>query len=275
MGSTRMLSLGTRKAQSSDQTPHFRHIFRDSFVRRGFDTWMSTMESDSDWRKWRGRLSDSVKSDSHRLDVSLGNTPHTIDAVETMEDYRNLVILQVGSARMARDAATALLISRLFFVVGSLPENTTTAFWCRGSVRCKGPARKVILALENLYPDRLSYVSDYGLIDGFGGLDSLCPLCGCYNRSVSFLTRHLDYTVNIYIQTSSKKRWRIGGFPENMASFVSGQGLQSSFGHDNHGYPCRDPCQSCDVIQNSDRGRRRKRESRGSGDVNPRKRALV
>ncbi|OQD97721.1 hypothetical protein PENSOL_c011G11247 [Penicillium solitum] len=194
MGSTKMLSLGTGKAQSSDQTPHFRHIFRDSFVRRGFDAWMSTMESDSDWRKWRGRLSDSVKSDSHRLDVSLGNTPHTIDAVETMEDYRNLVILQVGSARMARDAATALLISRLFFVVGSLPENTATAFWCRGSVRCKGPARKVILALENLYPDGLSYVSDCGLIDRFGGLDSLCPLCGCYNRSISFLTRHLDYT---------------------------------------------------------------------------------
>lgn len=207
--------------------------------------------------------------------MSLGNTPHTINAVETIEDYRNLVILQVGSARIARDAATALLISRLFFVVSSLPENTTTAFWYRGSVRCKGPAQKVILALENLYPDRLSYISDCGLIDRFRGLDSLCPLYRCYNRSVSFLTRHLDYTVNIYIQTSSKKRWRIGGFPENVASFISGQGLQSSFGHNNHGYPCRDPCQSCNVIQNSDRGRRRKRESRGSGDVNPRKRALV
>jgi hypothetical protein len=233
------------------------------------------MESDNDWRKWRGRLSDSVKNDSHRLDVPLGNTPHTIDAVETMEDYRNLVLLQVGSARMAQDAATTLLVSRLFFVVGLLPENTTTPFWCRGSVRCKGPARKVILALENLYPDGLSYVSDCGLIDDFGGLDSLCPSCGCYNRSISFLTRHLDYTVNIYIQTKSKKRWRIGGFPESVASFVSSQGLLSSFGHDNHGSPCREPCQSCDVIRTSARGRRRKRESRGSGEIYPRKRPLV
>lgn len=270
-----MLSLGTGKAQPSDQTPHFRHIFRDSFVRRGFDALMSTMETDSEWRKWRGRLNDSVKSDSHRLDVPLGNAPHTIDAIEAMEDYRNLVILQIGSARMARDSATTLLTSRLYFVVGSLPENTATPFWCCGSVRCKGPARMVIRALENLYPDGLSYVSDCGLIDTFGGLDSLCPSCGCYNRPISFLTRHLEHTVNIYIQTSSKKRWRIGGFPESMASFVSRQGLRSSFGQDNHGYPCRQPCQSCDAIQSPVRGRRRKRESKGPGDVYPRKRSLV
>jgi hypothetical protein len=275
IGSPRMLSLGTGKAQSSDQTPHFRHIFRDSFIRRGFDAWLSTMESDSDWKKWRGRLSESVKSDSHRLDVSLGNVPRSIDAVEAMEDYRNLVILQTGSARMAKDAATTLLISRLFFVVGTLPEDTTIPFWCRGSVRCKGPARAVILALENLYPDGLSYVSDCGSIDTFGGLDNLCSSCGCYNRSISFLTRHLDCTVNVYIQTSSKRRWRLSGFPESVASFVSGQGLRSSFGHDNHGHPCREPCQSCDVIQSSVRGRRRKRESRATGDFYPRKRLLV
>lgn len=275
MGSTRMLSLGTGKAQSNEQTPHFRHVFRDSFVRRGFDAWMSTMETDSDWKKWRGRLNDSVKSDTHRLDVSLGNAPHAIDAVEAMGDYRDLVILQVGSGRMARDAATTLLVSRFFFVIDLLPEDTATAFWCRGSIRCKGPARNVILALENLYPDGLSFVSDCGLIDKFGGLDSLCPLCGCYSRSISLLARHLESTVNIYVQTSLKKRWRIGGFPECVTSFISRQGLGSSFGQDNHGYPCRQVCQSCDVTQSPVRGRRRKRESRGSEDVYPRKRVLV
>ncbi|KAJ5302305.1 hypothetical protein N7508_007168 [Penicillium antarcticum] len=272
MGSTRMISLGTGKAQPSDETPHFRHVFRDSFVRRGFDAWMSTMETDSDWRKWRGRLRDSVRSDNHRLDVSLGSAPQNIDAVGAMEDYRNLVILQIGSARMARDAATTMLISRFFFVVDSLPEDTATPFWCRGSVHCKGSAQKVIQALENLYPDGLSFVSDSGLIDRFGGQNSLCPLCGCYNRSISFLTRHLDFTVNLYLQNASKKRWRIGGFPESVASFVSRQGLLSSFGQENHGYPCREPCQSCDVIRSPLRGRRRRRESRGSTEFYPRKR---
>lgn len=274
IGSIRMLSLGTGKSQSNDQTPHFRHIFRDSFLRRGFDAWMSTMETDGDWKKWKSRLNDSARGDCHRLDVSLGNTPHTIDSVETMEDYRNLVILQVGSARMARDAATTLLISRFFFVVGSLPENTATPFWCCGVVRCKGPAGKVITALEHLYPEGLSFFSDCGLIDDLGGLDSLCASCGCYNRSISFLTRHLDYTVNIYIQNRSKRRWRISGFPESVATFASKQGLLSPFGQGDHGYPCREPCDGCDVIRGSLRGKRR-RESRSSSEAGPRKRALA
>ncbi|KAJ5517503.1 hypothetical protein N7527_009063 [Penicillium freii] len=244
MGSTRMLSLGTGKAPSNKQTPHFRHVFHNSF------------------KKWRGRLNDSVKGDTHRLDVSLGNAPHAIDAVEAMEDYRDLVILQVGSGRMARDTATTLLVSRFFFVVDSLPEDTATAFWCRGSVRCKGPARIVILALENLYPDGLSYVSDCGLIDKFCGLDSLCPSYRCYSRSISLLARHLEYT-------------RIGGFLECMASFISRQGLRSSFGQDNYRYPYRQPCQSCDITRSPVRGRRRKRESRGSEDIYPRKWVLT
>ncbi|KAJ5456073.1 uncharacterized protein N7458_004337 [Penicillium daleae] len=275
IGSTRMLSLGTGKPQSNGQTPHFHHVFRDSFIRRGFDAWMSTMNTDNDWKKWRDHLSDSVKGDSHRLDVSLGDTPHAIDAIDAIEDYRNLVILQIGSGRMAREAATTMLISNFFFVVGSLPENTATPFWCHGSVRCKGPARKVVLALEHLYPDGLSYVSDGGLIDRFAGLDSICPSCGCYNSPISFLTRHLDYTVNIYLQSYSQKRWRLGGFPESVASFVSRQGLQSPFGQDDHGYPCRKPCPSCDIVPSPIKGTRRRRESRGSGDIGPRKRALV
>lgn len=273
MGSIRMLSLGTGKAQPKDQTPHFRHIFRDGFLRRGFDAWMSTMQTDSDWKKWRSRLPGPVRGDCHRLDVSLGNAPQTIDAIEAMDDYRNLVLLQVGSARMAREAATTLLISRFYFLVGSLPEHTAAPFWCPGSVRCKGPARKIIRALEHLYPEGLSYVSDCGLIDDFGGLDSLCASCGCYNRPISFLTHHLDHTVNIYIQNRSKTKWRISGFPESVATFASRQGLHSSFGQGDHGYPCREPCHDCDVIGGTTKGKRRRRESRGSGDVGSRKRA--
>jgi hypothetical protein len=273
MGSIRMVSMGTGKPPPNEQIPHFRHIFRDSFLRRGFDAWMSTMDTDTEWRNWRGRLSESVRGDCHRLDVSLANTPQTIDAVGAMNDYRDLVLLQPGSARMARDASTTLLISRFFFQISSLPEQTTVPFWCPGSVRCKGPARSIILALENLYPEGLSYVSDSGLIDGFGGLDSLCPSCGCYNHPISFLTRHLDYTVNVYIQSKTKKRWRISGFPESVATFASRQGLQSSFGHGDHGSPSRKPCQGCDVNKGTTRNKRKIAESWESRDPSSRKRA--
>ncbi|KAJ5265398.1 hypothetical protein N7524_006416 [Penicillium chrysogenum] len=125
-------------------------------------------KNDSDWRKWRSRLDNSIKSDSYCLDVPLGNAPYTINAIEAIEDYRDLIILYISSGRMARDT-------------------------CRGLVRYKGPARIVILALENLYPNRLSYILDCGLIDRFRGLDSLCPLYRCYSRSVTFLARYLEY----------------------------------------------------------------------------------
>lgn len=189
-----------------------------------------------------------------------------------MNDYRDLVLLQLGSARIARDAATTLLISRFFLLIGSLPEQTSVPFWCPGVVRCKGPAREIILALEYLYPEGLSYVLDSGLIDGFGGLDSLCPLCRCYNYPISFLTRHLDYTINIYLQSRTKKKWRISGFPESVATFASRQGLQLLFGHGNHGYPSRKPCQSYDVSKGTTRGKRRMVESCDSREAGLRKR---
>ncbi|KAJ5875185.1 uncharacterized protein N7473_012532 [Penicillium subrubescens] len=37
MGSIRMISIGTGKAPSNKQIPHFRHVFRDGFIRRGFN----------------------------------------------------------------------------------------------------------------------------------------------------------------------------------------------------------------------------------------------
>ena len=54
--------------------------------------------------------------------------PSTIDNVEAIEDYENLVVLQPGAARLAREAASSLLISRFYFVLGGWPENTTKSF---------------------------------------------------------------------------------------------------------------------------------------------------
>ena len=64
--------------------------------------------------------------------------PSYLDAVGKIEEYRNLVLLQPRSACMAREAATILLASRFFFVIGDLPKNTAAPFWCRGTIRCKG-----------------------------------------------------------------------------------------------------------------------------------------
>lgn len=66
-------------------------------------------------------------------------------------------------------------------------------------MRYKGLARKIILALDYLYLEGLRFISDSGLIDRFGGLSSLYTLYRYYNYPISFLTRYLDYIINIYI----------------------------------------------------------------------------
>ena len=66
-------------------------------------------------------------------------------------------------------------------------------------MRYKGLARKIILALDYLYLEGLRFISDSGLIDSFGGLNSLYTLYRRYSYSILFLTRYLDYIINIYI----------------------------------------------------------------------------
>jgi hypothetical protein len=132
--------------------------------------------------------------------------PNTIDSVENMEQYRDLVIAQPGSARLAREAATTLLISRFYFELTDLPEDTATPFWCRGAIRCKGSARDLIVALTRLYPDGLEYASSNGLIDSLTGIDELYKSCGSYIYPLSFLIYYIDHKVDIFLQNGPNKR---------------------------------------------------------------------
>ncbi|THC87635.1 hypothetical protein EYZ11_012916 [Aspergillus tanneri] len=147
----RLLSMGTGITdRPRDRPPHFRHVFQDGFLRRGFDAWMSSMDTETKWLEMMGQLEDAHKEDYLRLNIPLRDVPSAIDTVEVMEEYRNLVILSPGSARMAREAATALLVSRFYFVLEILPEDTMAPFWCYGTIRCKGHAKQVVDALVHL-----------------------------------------------------------------------------------------------------------------------------
>lgn len=67
------------------------------------------------------------------------------------------------------------------------------------------------MALEHLYPEGLSYASDCGSVDAFGGIESLCPSCGCYSHTIAFLTRYVDDTVNIYYRPVLKVAGELAG----------------------------------------------------------------
>ncbi|GKZ59930.1 hypothetical protein AnigIFM49718_006254 [Aspergillus niger] len=123
LGVARVISLGTGEdVPSTDRSPRFRHVFRDGFLRRGFDAFMSSLGTKSKWLQLVDRLDEATKPDYIRMDVALDNLPCTIDDLEVMDDYRNLVILQPGSARLARATATAMLVARFYFVLERLEE---------------------------------------------------------------------------------------------------------------------------------------------------------
>ncbi|KAA8649656.1 uncharacterized protein ATNIH1004_002327 [Aspergillus tanneri] len=87
----RLLSMGTGITdRPRDRPPHFRHVFQDGFLRRGFDAWMSSMDTETKWLEMMGQLEDTHKEDYLRLNIPLRDVPSAIDTVEVMEEYRNL-----------------------------------------------------------------------------------------------------------------------------------------------------------------------------------------
>ncbi|KAJ6151387.1 phospholipase patatin family protein [Penicillium chermesinum] len=148
-----------------------------------------------------------------------------IDAVAKIEEYRGLVIAQPGSARMAREAATMLLVSRFYFIICGLPEDTTAPFWC-----CWDP-----------HSPSLKPWSIFTLTARGGCLIMDCwrtsrdnpgfaHHAGATAKKSESLPRHEDHEINIFLETGSKKRWRASGFPATVASFVDKQGFHSRFG---------------------------------------------
>ena len=56
---------------------------------------MSTLDTERDWLRLKQQ---EGNNEYHRLNIALGEARNRIDAVEAMDDYCNMVILQPGSA---------------------------------------------------------------------------------------------------------------------------------------------------------------------------------
>ncbi|PYH40993.1 patatin-like phospholipase family protein [Aspergillus saccharolyticus JOP 1030-1] len=246
-GISKLISLGTGAEEiPRDQTPRFRNIFRDGFLRRGYDAFMSHLEGRPRWLKLRDELDASARSDYMRLDVSLKNLPSTLDSAEMISDYRNLVISQLGSARSARDVAIALLVARFYFTLDRIPDRIpgSTFSWCHGVIKCKGNTFEIIEAIQHLYPDDLEFATDKGHLTSFS-LGGICKACGRYSQPVSILIHHPDQVINIYLRIDKHRKWSISGFPNRISWHIEVQHLQSGFGRPDHGYPSILPCASC------------------------------
>ncbi|KAA8642358.1 uncharacterized protein ATNIH1004_011302 [Aspergillus tanneri] len=248
----------------------------DGFLRRGYDALMSNLDTEPKWLELKNQLDDDVKDDYLRLDVNLRDIPCTIDDASAMDDYRNLVIAQAGTARRAREVATALLVARFYFELDGLsPQLVHNSCWYRGTIRCKGPAKKILEALQKLYSTDADFVTDTGFLGQFGALEDCCAQCGRYVKSVSVFIHHPKEPFNIYIRTGRQKRWRISGFPASLASFMEVENLHRAFGRPSHGRPAAAPCTACDSWDARLQGKGRKRTRGSATDASGIKRLCI
>jgi hypothetical protein len=258
----RLLSIGTGAIlQLSAETPHFRHVFRDSFVCRGFNAWMASMDTDLKWMEMFSQLDEADKPNYFQFNVHLREIPNAIDSVEAMDDYHNLVILQAGSSALACEAAITFLISHLYFVVEAIPETGDLPLSCQGTVRCKGVARQIIRAIERLHPQRLDFITDSESLGSFQSLEDVCRGYSHYHKAMSFSINHIGETLNIYLRSNSQKRWRINGFPDSIQSFISAQKMDSLFSQHHHSRARIVACNECAGHEIPSQRKRRKRSS--------------
>lgn len=249
MGRLVSLGIGTVEGPPS-YLPHFRHILRDGFLRRGFDALISNLDTQPKWQELRNQFDNGIKEDYLQLDVPLKGVPCSIDDVDRMDGYRDLVIGQAGSSKIAQEAAATLLVSRFYFELDPppFPLPFSGPFWYYGTIRCKGPTRPILNALQKLCVGDIDFVSDSGLFGKFTGPQDACVSCGRYAKWISILVNHPTESFNIYMRFSPSQRWRISGFPRSVEAFIETQRLQHSFGRPDHNRPSVVPCPECDGL---------------------------
>ncbi|KAL4960580.1 patatin-like phospholipase family protein [Aspergillus stella-maris] len=267
---SRLISFGTGNVNAQTHSPQFRHVFRDGFLQRSFGAFLSQMDTASKWLKMRSELEEEVRPNFMRLDVSLENVPCTIDNADGMDEYRNLVIRQPGSNRMARDVAVALLVSRFYMTLQRIPEKIPGGEYviCHGMIRCKGRVRSVVDALERLRGERMDFANGTEHLTCFGGVKDICVACGRYCKPVFLLLKHCDEPVHLSLRINREKSWKLNGFPSTMTSLVAAQHLDSPFGVPSHDSASAKPCSHCDGLKAQ--GTRRRRESDSVGRVRKR-----
>ncbi|KAL2783808.1 patatin-like phospholipase [Aspergillus keveii] len=258
---TRLVSIGTGMTPAPEGEPaKFHHVFRNGFLQRGYAAFMSQMDTTAKWLKMRNELDESARQDYLRLDVSLSDIPCTIDNASLMDDYRNLVIRQPGASCTAREVAMALLAGRFYFVVHRTTDKVSDAeYKCwYGVIRCKGPVKEILGALQRLQPEPLGFSTDTDHLGRLGGTEDICSTCGRYCRPVTLLVRHDDEILNVYLRINRQRRWRISGFPSTLATFAKVQRLDGPFGRPDHGLPPSVSCSICDRGTDGLQGKRRR-----------------
>lgn len=250
------LSTGTNKASVSPSAPNFRHVILDGFIPRLYRSFISSLDGQSVWQDLQNRLDNETRKDFFRLNVTLTEKLFTIDNVNCMQELRDNVYEQ-SDCQQESEILHAMLLSSLFFELSQTPTFTDGAYHCYGIVRSRLDGRHLLDALRKLQRSHWAVVTDKEILGYLDPERNVCKLCRCYKMNVEVTVRHPTNTITIYLQSVTKVRRKISGFPQTMQWFITQQNLDANFGTPYHNAKAYSNCKACGPPGRR-RGRKRK-----------------
>lgn len=182
---------------------------------------------------------DHMREDIHRLDHIL---PYNLPR---LDDLDRMMELFEATYEVPDDLVRALLATGFFFFeADQTPTLQQGAFYCEGSILCKGPKSKcVVERVIREFPRAQFQIAGgqhLGLINDHEGCDS----CGYYRKKVGFTVNSLEEIITIEIAGISWQK-RIGGFPKSVQEILEDQQAYARFGRPDHLHTVWPPSRSC------------------------------
>ncbi|KAJ5642301.1 hypothetical protein N7490_006301 [Penicillium lividum] len=238
-----LVSVGTGSKVSGDSISETTrgNVLRDSAVPRLIRATMASpsMDGEQGFFEALNYIPDHMRAGIHRLDHAVSQSLPRLDDV-------NKVMELAGSTFKVPDnlVHTILVTGFLFFEIDQTPLLKQGAFFCRGSILCKGSnPRSVVNGVRREFPGaRFQTTRGYhlGLLDEDDG----CCECGYFRKKVAFTVNSLDEMFTIEVATFSTKQ-KVGGFPTSVQELLSNQQAYNCFGNTDHSiaaWPRRRTC---------------------------------
>jgi len=266
------LGTGTTKASASPSAPNFRHVFLDGFIPRLYRSFISSLDGQSAWQDLQNRLDNESRKDYFRLNVILTEKQFTIDDVNCMAELRDCVHTKSDFKHNCTEIVHAILLSSLFFELSHMPLFVDGVYHCYGMIRCRLDGICMLEALGRLQQSHWAVVTETEILGYLEPERHVCKLCRCYQMPVRVTTRHPADTTTIYVQSITKARRKISGFPQTMEWFVLQQGLEADFGTPHHSRIGHPKCRACGPTSKR-RGRKRKSSETDDNSIDPKKKS--
>lgn len=239
------VGTGISTKTESPRAAFFRHVLFDGFIPRLWRAYMSSFDSESNFRNVVNSLDREDREDYKRLNVVLSRNESAMNNTGRMDELRQLVHLNSRMIQECEETIYALLIASFYFELSCIPSLLSEhRIRCLGTIRCRISGEVMMELLERIHPSRLSFGTHNRALGYYFGKRDLCSSCRRYRKSVEFTVRDLGQPINIYATSARRPRRKISAFPQTMQWFIDQQHLDAPFGTAYHRSLNRS-CKSC------------------------------